>query len=235
MSHPSRTTPVGSDARVPLLPLNRDLSRELVVLTHGLVSHRLIMFPLSRQLRRAGFQTALWGYRSTRHDVATHGQRFRAALENYQHREGLQALHIVAHSLGNIVTRQALLYDQPHRLGRIVMIGPPNQGSHVATRLSPWFGRVCRTLQEISDLPSSFVNQMPDSLGQRAEIGLLIASGDWVVARENTTLPGIQQQLEIPGMHTGILFKSATARATVNFLVHGRFFDEKCPQNDTSR
>ena len=36
--------------------------RELVVLTHGFMAHRLMLNLLARRLRRAGWNTDVWGY-----------------------------------------------------------------------------------------------------------------------------------------------------------------------------
>jgi len=152
-----------------------------------------------------------------------HAERLKQRLHETDSDPAVLSLHIVAHSMGCIVTRQALLDNLPLKLGKVVMLCPPNRGSHVATRFSPLLGRLCRTMVEIADLPDSWVNRLPLTLPTQVPVGIIVASGDLVVAAESTDLPGVIDRQVIPGMHSGILFKQATAEATIHFLRSGRF------------
>ena len=46
--------------------------RELIVLTHGFMAHRLMLKVLAGRLRRAGWNTDIWGYESFVTSVTTH-------------------------------------------------------------------------------------------------------------------------------------------------------------------
>jgi triacylglycerol lipase len=198
-------------------------STEVVILLHGLCGHWLVMSPLARRMRSAGYRTINWGYRSLTKDIQHHASRLRAKIEDTACDAVVSRIHIIAHSLGSIIVRQALSHGNLAKLGRIVMIGPPNHGSHVATRAEPIFGRLSHTLSQISDRPGSWVNQLECDLGKRAEVGVIIAGGDLVVARESTEFPNASDTIEIAGMHSGVLFKRSTARAVVHFLKQGKF------------
>ncbi len=200
-----------------------NLDGDAVLIVHGLAGHRLLMAPLALRLRAAGLRTRNWGYRSLSQGIAQHADRFREALDSLTSDASVQRVHIVAHSMGAIITRQALLHGLPDKLGRIVMLGPPNYGSPVATRIEPVVGWLSRTPGQLSDRPDSWVNCLPDNLAEQVEVGLIIAGGDWVVEPQSTLLPGIRESIVIPGMHTGILFKAITARAIVRFVRLGSF------------
>src|SRR5690242_3347602 len=72
-------------------------------------------------------------------------------------------IHFVAHSLGGILVRQ---YTSAHRianLGRVVMLGPPNQGSEMVDALGDWksFALVNGPAgRELGTAPGSTVNRL---------------------------------------------------------------------------
>jgi pimeloyl-ACP methyl ester carboxylesterase len=199
------------------------LSQDLVVLIHGYFGHPLVMSPLARRFQQAGFGTYNWGYPSVWKDIAAHAHSFAGLLDELAAREEVQRLFVVAHSMGCIVTRQALLEKRPSKLSRVLLLCPPNRGSHAATRFAPWFGWFSRTLTEMCDHPGSWVNRLPQTLSEHVPVGIIVANGDWVVARECTHLTGVDHVHVIGGMHAGILAKPDTARAAIHFLREGRF------------
>ncbi len=134
---------------------------ETIVLIHGLISHPWIMKPLEWRFRQAGFATRNWGYRSLSQSNADHARAFAEYLHAVDAEPTMNRFHIVAHSMGSIITRCVLQHHQFHHLGRVVMLCPPNRGSHMARRASQWIGQRIRTLAEISDATDSFVNQLP--------------------------------------------------------------------------
>ena len=57
---------------------------------------------------------------------------------------GCARIHFVTHSLGGILVRSYLKRNPFARLGRVVMLGPPNQGSEVIDHIGSW--RIVREL-----------------------------------------------------------------------------------------
>jgi pimeloyl-ACP methyl ester carboxylesterase len=194
--------------------------RETVVLIHGWISHRYLMKPLEWRLQRAGYLTHNWGYRSLRASIDKHAEDFANYLHAIDHSLTGQ-FHIVTHSMGSIVTRCVLQQHEFEHLGRIVMLCPPNRGSHMARRVSTVLRGSLGSLDQISDRPGSFVNQLPLETGK--QIGIVVASGDRVVRAQATQLPDAIDTVTVPGMHNSVLFKQSVVNLCVNFIETGKF------------
>lgn len=196
-------------------------STEKVVLIHGWISHTLLMKPLEWRFQRAGYATCNWGYRSLRGSIAEHASAFAKFLSEVDQTQNAVPFHVVAHSMGSIVTRTVLQQHAFKNLGRVVMLCPPNRGSHMARRASALLGGRLRTLSEISDALDSYVNQLP--LYVQSQIGIVIASGDRVIVEPATRLENATDYVTVPGMHNSVLFKQRVADLCVQFLKNGRF------------
>ncbi len=200
--------------------ISRDLSREIVLMTHGIASSRFLLYPLARRVRRAGFETKLYGYPSIWWSNASHGKKLASVINDLADR--YERVHLVVHSMGGIVTRCALQQPMPANLGNIVMIAPPNQGSHVATQLTWIYGWLSPTLLELRDTPDSFVKRL-GPVSPDHKVGILEASNDNVVRPGNTVVDGQTEHRIIRGWHTGVLWTRETAELTRNFLKTGSF------------
>ena len=196
-------------------------AREAVVLIHGLGAHWALMQPLAWRLKRAGFATMNWGYRSFTRDIETHAEALAEWLTKLDNSGTCDRFHLVAHSLGSILIRCMLLKHQFVHLGRIVMLTPPNRGSHMATFVTPYLPASLRTLHQITDRDDSFVNQLPQTLP--VETGIIAAKGDRVVNGLATQLDGATDFVQVPGMHNAVLFRPRVAELCIRFLRTGKF------------
>lgn len=111
-----------------------------VILLHGLAATRWTMRLLAEHLEEDGQYTIVnVEYPSTRQTMADHAKALARVVEGLP---DVEQLNFVGHSMGNIVIRHYLADMQKQygrqdpRLGRVVMIAPPNHGSLAATRLS---------------------------------------------------------------------------------------------------
>ena len=196
-------------------------AKPTVVLIHGLSANRLLMIPLAWRLRRAGFKTRTFGYLSSIGSVEWHAKRFGKFLNRLNEDSLVSEIHIVAHSLGGIVTRQALLDSTPDKIRRFVMLAPPNQGSPAASLLSSYVVPFCTTLREITDHEGSFVRMLPEPTG--IEVGIVTASYDFVVPAKNAVLNCQTDNVSIFSGHNGLLVRPAAASQTIKFLSSGSF------------
>lgn len=200
-----------------------------VVLVHGLWFGAWSMWLLERRLRKAGFSTCRFRYRSTRSALEGHA----AALRDHLATRGGEGMDFVAHSLGGLVVLQMLTDFVGCPPGRAVLLGSPLAGSAVARRSAriPGFARLLGKVRPaleagFSRLPSGWQVGMiagARSFGLGWLVGGTGGAGDGTVAVSETRADGLQEHLVIPVTHTGLLFSRAVARRVSGFLRSGSF------------
>ena len=190
-----------------------------VILIHGLVSSSLLLRPLASRLRRHGFRPKFWSYFSLRGSIEKHAANLIRFLDQYDD----SGFHLIGHSMGSIISRRALLDIPNERVGRFVMLAPPNKGSHVASRLAPNLGRICPALRELSDRSDSYVNRL--GVPTEIETGIVAAQGDLVVKESSLSLPNRDEapKVSFPGMHSQLLLRNDVAESVAEFLKSGTF------------
>jgi len=206
----------------------------MVVLVPGLWVKGWGMGLLAWRLRRLGFATHCFSYRTIGDDLHEDAVLLQETLATLPH----ETVHLVGHSLGGIVIRALFHYFPRQRPGRIVMLAPPNRGSMAAEKLTGSIAGRAVLGRGVKDLLDGVPRHWPAPLrevgiisGTRS-VGLghllvtLPAPNDGVVTVAETTLPGVGAQLALPVAHTGMLFSGRVARATVDFLRTGAFCSE---------
>jgi pimeloyl-ACP methyl ester carboxylesterase len=200
------------------------------VLVHGLWTNRLVLLPLSRRLRRAGFAPALFGYASRFGDHARNAERLAAFIGR---RPGSR-VHVVGHSLGGLVALEAAREHPDARLSRLVLLGTPVNGSRAAAAaLSRGWGRVyggaaVALLAQPHALPLDtgielgvVAGSFPVGLGRMVS-GFEEPNDGTVLLRE-TRHPQAADTVVVPVSHTGLLLSPLVAAEVAHFLRHGRF------------
>src|SRR5262245_2702419 len=117
------------------------MTREAVILVHGHGAHPVLLEPLRRALARQGFCALNWPYRSLRGSIEAHAAQLAAKARELDEDAGIERLHFVGHSMGAIVVRRALMLARPRKLGRVVLLAPPNRGARLADLALRLFGR----------------------------------------------------------------------------------------------
>lgn len=213
---------------------------ETVILLHGLGEGRDSMQPLAEHLRRSLDATVLtFGYASVRADIDAHGHALAAVVAGLP---AARRISFVGHSLGNLVVRRWLTIAPAAdrgRVHRVVMLGPPNQGSELARMASRIWGVAEAAEGAARDLvvewqrvaPGLAVPECPFGIiagGKGDDAGfssLLDGDDDAVVRVAETHLPGADDFLLLPVHHAAMMRDPAVQRATRDFLADGRFPD----------
>ena len=194
-----------------------------VSLVHGYLANKFLMATLAQRLERRGFRPRPWGYWNMQCSLLVHAERFARELAALDADPSVGTVHVVTHSMGGIVARAALARHRPRKLGRIVMLAPPNRGSFVATATAGTFGRFLRPVAELSTAPDSLVNSLPTPEG--VEIGVIAAAHDALVTEESTRPAVPHAHVTLPTWHTGLLFRRDAADLVAEFLATGSFPD----------
>lgn len=208
---------------------------ETVVLLHGWWSGRMHLAGLARRLRRSGFHVVSIGYPSVRTPLEELGTRLLARELAARIPPGCGRVHFVTHSMGALVLRRHLELHGRDRLGRVVMLGPPNHGSEAAD-----FWSRSRLVRELAGPNLVALGTGPDSFARRlppADFPLLVVAGtrpphplvsplpkphDGRVSVESTRLAGISLHHSVRTGHTALPWDREVADVTVRFLRNGR-------------
>ena len=209
-----------------------------VVLLHGLGRGPRSMIPLEWSLRRSGYEVVNLRYPSQRasiRELAEHalGPVFSEAPEDGK-------IHVVTHSLGGILVREYLReHGVPERMGRVVMLAPPNAGSEIVDTLAGWRfygwinGPAGRDLGTDAAHAPARLGPIPPSV----DVGVIAGDFSWnplfsslipgpddgKVAVARTHVAGERDHLTLPYSHTWLMNRAKTRRQVLTFLREGRF------------
>lgn len=195
--------------------------REHVTLVHGFLANSLMFFYLRHRLRDAGFHTRTWGYLNMCCSIRQHARRLASELQCLDADPGIATIHLVLHSMGSIITRAALEEFRPQKLGRLVMLAPPNRGSFAATRAMAAWGGLFKPIRELSTASDSFVNRL--SMPADVDIGIIAAQYDLLVSLESTRPDVPHDHAILPCLHSSLLFRRDSADLITMFLKQGSF------------
>jgi uncharacterized alpha/beta hydrolase family protein len=208
---------------------------ECVILLHGLARTSSSFETLSNTLTAKGYKTFNVDYESRKFDIATLANQ--AIDPTLKQTAECEKIHFVTHSMGGILVRQYLKSRTIAKLGKVVMLGPPNHGSEVVDQLKNW-----SIFQYINGPAGSELGtdslSTPNQLGRPSfELGIIAGdrSINWInslmidgpddgkVSVNSTKLVGMSDHIVIHTTHPMMMDNKEVIKQVLWFLVHGKF------------
>lgn len=217
-----------------------DSSSECVVLLHGLNRSWRAMRPMAEALQEAGYTTVNVDYPSQSGSVEEIALIAVGMGLDECRETGALRIHFVTHSLGGILLRYQYEQSPIPDLGRVVMLGPPNQGSEIIDKTRDWPGFEMLAGEAGSQLGTDN-SGMPSSLGPiDFELGVIAGSktinvfgsamlpnpDDGKVSVASTRVDGMDDFLVVGHSHNYITRGDVVVRNTLSFLRDGHFLDK---------
>jgi pimeloyl-ACP methyl ester carboxylesterase len=210
---------------------------ENVILLHGLCRTPRSMVKMQRALAQAGYTVWNVDYPSRTAPIQkladdAIGQAIARCRQN-----GATRISFVTHSLGGILVRSYLARHDVPDLSRVVMLGPPNQGSEVVDKLGGL--SLFKWINGPAGLElGTGKNSVPNQLGP-AHFPVGIIAGDrsinWInsllipgpddgkVSVQRAKLDGMSDFLVLHTTHPFIMDNKEAIRQTIQFLRTGAF------------
>ncbi len=211
---------------------------ECVILLHGLARTSRSMDKMEQALIKDGYFTANVDYPSRTMKIQD--------LASMAVNEGLSRcpqsatrINFVTHSMGGILTRYYLAKNTLPRLGRVVMLGPPNKGSMVTDRFrnERWYkwltgpaGQQLGTgkdgipgLLGVVDYSTGIIAGNAHSPVDNWLSEIIPGEDDGKVSVENAKVEGMTDFIVLPFTHISIMKQDAVIQQTLSFLKDGKF------------
>ena len=233
--------PVVLTVTVPVQPVQGETKPEkgLVVLLHGLARSSASMNKMQKALGNDGFETCNVDYPSTKYTIAVLANDY--VLPKIRECTGGndQLLDFVTHSMGGIIVRYLGREKLVSRIGRVVMLSPPNHGSEVVDVLGNlwlfnWINGPAGGELGTDD------KSMPLQLGPPDfDVGIITGNksinlinsamingvDDGKVSVKNAKLEGMKDFLILPVTHPFIMKDETAIKQTIHFLNFGKFIN----------
>ncbi len=210
---------------------------ECVILLHGLAKSFRSLEKLEKHLSNQGFRVINLEYPSTKSPIPNLADIFLDEAVTECGQTPYAKIHFVTHSMGGIVVRYYLKHHTLPRLGRVVMLSPPNRG----TELVDFFkeGLLFKKTQGPAGLQlGTGDGSLPLELGPvDFELGVIAGDrsfyplnsalipgpDDGIVSVQRTKVEGMTDFLLLPYSHPFIMQKETVLEQVVHFLRQGKF------------
>ncbi len=220
-------------------------SSECVVVLHGLIRSASSMEKMAKSLEKEGFEVVNVDYPSRDYPIEVLApMAVEKGLLQCRANGDFETIHFVTHSLGGILLRHYLSEFDIPELGRVVMLGPPNQGSIAVDKLESlvgfdWLNGPAG--RQLGKGPGSIPLKLPPA---DFEVGIIAGTrtidpitsavlespDDGRVSVEDTKLEGMADFVVVKHSHAFMMRMRKPIELTIQFLRTGSFSAQEQPQ-----
>jgi len=218
---------------------NKEASnQEIIVLLHGLGRSNASMWLLASRLENAGYFVQRVGYRSLEQNpdeiLMDISAQINQCCQKHSHN-----VHFVGHSLGGLMVRAYLQNNKVDKLGRVVLLGTPNQGTEAADHFNnSWLmdilGPTAKTLgTNDKSFPKSLkapyypVGIIAGEHKSKFNDPVIPGKDDGLVSVEATKIDGMTDFIIIETGHSMMRYNSEVADQTIEFIKNGAFKEKE--------
>jgi pimeloyl-ACP methyl ester carboxylesterase len=218
-----------------LTPINKD--SEAIILLHGLARTSRSMDKAGRLLGAYGYKIINVDYPSRSADIGGLAQKYIAQALKQCDGVDIKKIHFLTHSMGGILLRDYLSTQSIDKLGRVVMLAPPNQGSEVVDKLGAW--KLFYYLNGPAGLQlGTDSNSVPNRLGPvNFQLGIIAGNktanpflsrlipgaNDGKVSVCRAQVEGMKDFIVMPYSHPFIMRREAVIEQVLHFIQQGCF------------
>ena len=210
---------------------------EAIILLHGLGRTSHSMNKAGKLLAAYGYKIINVSYPSRKHNIETLALDYITSAIKQCASKNIIKIHFLTHSMGGILIRYYLSTRPINRLGRVVMLAPPNQGSELVDKLGGW--SIFKVINGPAGLQMDTAkNSIPNTLGPVSFATGIIAgdktvnpllsqlfpeANDGKVSVSRTQVKGMQDFIVMPYSHSFIVQRVAVIEQALHFIQQGYF------------
>jgi len=206
-------------------------------LLHGLARTSHSMNKAGKLLATYGYKIINVDYPSRKNNIETLALDFITPALKQCESAGIIKIHFLTHSMGGILIRYYLSTRRIDKLGRVVMLAPPNQGSEVVDKLACW------SMFNVINGPAGLQmgtdkNSIPNTLGPvnfptgiiagdktvNPLLSLLIPdTNDGKISVSRAQVQGMKDFIVMPYSHTFMMQRVAVIEQALHFIQQSYF------------
>ena len=211
---------------------------DYVILIHGLLLSPFFMKKIGTTLKKRGYHVLYFNYPSRKYSIDVLANKFLAEFIRTRCVSKKKKIHFVTHSLGGILVRRYLAKHPITKMGKVVMLVPPNHGSEMTDFFKNNF--LYKFIygpagQQLGADKKSYVNLLPNKV--KFDLGVIAGNkshnllsyfimklrNDGLVSVSSTKIIGMKDHITLPSSHICILYNKKAIEQILFFLDNCHF------------